>query len=129
MACRSLVDVELLAEVTRIAIGADIVPQRRTAHLDRKIEHRLDRAYQARKLRSLQPPCNAAWIDPGTEQGFARVDVADADDDLAVQQQLLDGDTSPAGHALEIFGVEARIERLRGKTAQEWMRERIAIDP
>src|SRR5580700_194215 len=50
----ALVDIELLAKISRIAIGADVVAQRRAAGADRGLQRRPYRAHQARTLRSCE---------------------------------------------------------------------------
>src|SRR5678810_1269612 len=75
----ALVDVELLAEVARVAIGTDVIAQRRAADLHRHGQCGFDGARELRAFRARQRPGLAARTNARAEQRFARVDVADAD--------------------------------------------------
>src|SRR6185436_18540983 len=63
-------------------------------------------------------------MNAGAKQRLARIDVADADDDAAVHQVLLDGDAAIAARAPEVVGVELVAERLRPQVLQQRMRAR-----
>jgi hypothetical protein len=61
-------------------------------------------------------------MDAGAKQRLARVDVADADDDAAVHQVLLDRHTPIAARAPQIVGVEIVAERLGPQVLEQRMR-------
>ena len=63
-------------------------------------------------------------MDARAEQRLARVDVADADDDAAVHQVLLDRDAPVAARAPEVVGVELVAERLGAEILEQRMRAR-----
>src|SRR5919109_635464 len=122
----ALIDVEPLAEVTRCAVGAEIIAQRRAPRADRLAEHRAHSTHEPRRLGPRQALGLPHRPDSGAKQRLARVDVADADDEPAVHQQLLDGHAAPAGRAPEVLRVESRCEGLGRETGEQPVLERIA---
>src|SRR4029079_1958547 len=86
----AFVDVELLAEVARIAVRADVIAQRRATDLHRQGQGRLDRTRQSRALLPLERSRLAAWSNASTEQCLAGVDVSHAHDQPGIHDQLFD---------------------------------------
>src|SRR5580698_5184707 len=61
--CVALVDEELLAKITCVAVGADIVAQRRAADADRRTQHGAHGAYQAGGFRTCEAFCLSLRTD------------------------------------------------------------------
>src|SRR6202042_3158090 len=101
---------ELLAKITCVADGADIVSQRRAANADRGTQNGAHGADQARGFRACEAFCLSLRTDAGAKQGFACVDVSDSDDQVTVHQQLLDGDATAPCDGPEILGREPFVE-------------------
>src|SRR5262249_4880341 len=121
----TLVNVEALAEITGLTVGSQLVAQGRAAGTDRLAQHRAHAAYQARGIGAREAARRTPGPQARPEQRLARVDVADADHQLAVHQQLLDGDATPAGDAVEIVGIEGRRKGLGSETLEQRMRARL----
>src|SRR6476646_4302097 len=85
----AFVDVQPLAEISRRPVGAEIVAQRRAAGADRKAENGAHGAHQAGGLRARERRGASRGPQARAEQRFARVDVTDAHDQVAVHDQLL----------------------------------------
>ena len=87
---------ELLLKITGLSISAEIVSQSCSASGNRVLQHELDGSDKR-----VVPVCSnttrgAARMNTGKEQGFAGVNVADADDDFCVHDELLDGHSTAA---------------------------------
>src|SRR5262245_18443012 len=119
---RALVHVQLLAKIAGHAFRIYVVAKRRTAALDRRAQHRLDCAHERRKFFLLQPASDAPRADAGAKKRLARVNVADADDDLAVHDLLLDGDAAAACCTCEVVAVEFIGQRLGRERSEQRMR-------
>ena len=90
------VDVQFLLEPAALAITAVIIAQRGTARPDRLPQHRTDRLRQFFVAMRGDASCRPLRVDTGAKQGLARVDVADADHDRRIHDELFHGDaTSP----------------------------------
>src|SRR5262245_51146379 len=83
---RAPVCIELLVEVTRRTVGREEVAQCRAATRDGVGEDAFHFGGELRIAFARHLACRSAWIDAGGEQGFARVDIADADDHGVVHQ-------------------------------------------
>src|SRR5579863_235552 len=75
----TLVDVQLLAEITRLAICAHVVAERRAPYSNGHCQYGAHRTDQALHLGAGEGPSLSARPDAGFEEGFTRVDVADTD--------------------------------------------------
>src|SRR5580700_12227361 len=122
----ALIDVQPLAEITGRTVGAEIIAQRRAARADGLGEDRAHRTHQPRGIRARQRARLPARADTPPEQRLARVDVAHADHQAAVHEQLLDGDPPATGDAPQVIRIEGGGERLGPEVRQQWMRARIA---
>ena len=121
----ALVNVELLAEVAGIAVGADVVAQRGAADLHGHGQRRLDGARQLRAFHARQRTRLATRANARAEQRFARVDVADADHEPCIHDQLLDGDAAASRDLPEVCRIELVFERLGREAAQQRVRRGI----
>ncbi len=115
----ALVDVELLAEVARIALCVHVVAQRRAAHLDGHLQNGLHRPREACHFLRLQAARLPLGPDARAKQRLARVDVPHAHHERAVHQQLLDRDFALARDAPEVVRVERIVQRLGRQMRQE----------
>src|SRR5579864_4675094 len=122
----ALVYVQALAEVAGRAVGAEVVAQRRAPGADRLGEHRAHALHQPRGLGARQAARLALRAQPRPEQRLAGVDVAHADDQLAVHDELLERHAPPAADAPQVVGVEGARERLGGEPGEQRMARRIA---
>ena len=86
----ALVDEQLLAEVARLAVGAEEVAQGGAACLDRSASTAPDRGDQPGEPRPRHPVGGGPRPDAGAEQRLAGVDVAHPDDHLGVHDHQLD---------------------------------------
>ena len=68
-------------------------------------------------------------MDTRAEEGLGGIDVAHADDDALVHQELLHGDLAAARPAREVGTVEPAVERLRAEVREQRMLERVAGHP
>src|SRR5204862_3550910 len=122
----ALIHVEPLTEVTGRTVGAQVVAQRRAACANRLSEHRAHAAHQPRGLRPRQAPGPPRRPDARPKQRLAGVDVADADHEVAVHEQLLDGHAAPPGGAPQVVCIESGGEGLGRKVREQPVPERIA---
>src|SRR5690606_36602210 len=81
---------EFLLEVTRFAIPTDEIPQRGAATLDSLGQDALDSLGQRYVARLGNRAGSASRVDAGGKQGFAGVNVADADHHGVIHDELLD---------------------------------------
>src|SRR5580704_5437006 len=122
----ALVDVEALADVTRRTVGPEVVAQRRAACADREFQHRAHRAYQARRLRTRERRGAPLRLQARAEQRFTGVDIADPDHQVAVHEELLEGDPPPAAGTPQVVRIEGTGEGLGRQVLQEGVLARIA---
>src|SRR5213595_2096928 len=80
---RAVVHHRLELEIARLAARVREVAQRAAAFVDGAREHVADRLPQLRRARPADARRRHGGTDAGEEQGFGRVDVADADHDVA----------------------------------------------
>src|SRR5690606_34342407 len=88
------VDGELVRKIPRSAVAADEVAQCRAAFSDRLLEHGAHACYERLEARACDAAGRLRRMDAGAVQRLARVDVADADYDMAVHEVLLDRDVA-----------------------------------
>ncbi len=115
------VDPEIVLEIARLPVGADVVPQRRTAGVDRLLEHRSDRLRQpgaAPRAEGAGPPPRR---DAGPEQRLAGVDVADADHQALVEEGVLDAAVPAPQQGFETAAVERRRQRFHPEAGETRM--------
>ena len=86
---------------------------------------------RSQRLRLLagDPARRAARRDARAEQSLARVDVAHADHDLRIHDEMLDGDRALAGGAVEVLRVEVLAQGLGRELGEQRMQQRIARRP
>src|SRR5580704_16116299 len=107
------VDCPAVLEVAELAIGLDIVAQRRAAGLDRLGKHRFDGGGKLVGAATRHGGGEPARRKPGTIERLADIDVAEPGDDALVKQCRLD-----RGHlAVELGGQVVTIE-----TRLQWFR-------
>ena len=108
-----------MLEIAELAVRLAMVPQRRSARLDRLLEHGADRLDQrmgragrvSRRVR--QDAGRPQRRQPGAKQRFADVDIAEAGDPLLVEQRALQRRARAGEQLRQARGVEFRRERLR----------------
>lgn len=86
------VDVQMLAEIPRFAIAIDKVPQRGATLIDGVVEYFLYDLGQQPVFIPADLAGGTFWVNAGHVQGLAGVDIANANHDVAVHDELLDGD-------------------------------------
>src|SRR5690349_16411964 len=116
------IDVELLLEVAGQPVGTDEVAQRGAAARDRMREDAPDLECEALVALARHRARRARRMDPRGEQRLARIDVADADDDRLVHQELLDRGLAAARAAPQQFAVEGIRQGFRAETREQRMR-------
>lgn len=112
----------MLLKITGLTIRADEIAQAAAALLDRCGQHAADRRRQfviACRRDSFR--C-CVRMDAGFEQAFAGVDIANADDDVAGQQHLLDRRAAMPRLTMQHTGEVCRDQRFHAQTAQQRMR-------
>src|SRR5574344_2169562 len=87
----SPIDLQLLKEISRSAIGAGEVLERGAALANRALQYRLDLGHQPFALFQAQGGGTTARINAGGKQRLVGVDVAHADHQLVIHQPGLDG--------------------------------------
>ena len=125
-----LVDVELLPEITRRAVRVrrNRAASCRPAGSPRRAPAGSPRRARRSRGRATRPAARRG-LTPARMQRLARIDVADADDDLLVHQELLDRDLAPSCARDEVVGVETGFERLRTQRPRAADAPRITRDP
>ena len=109
---RAVIDEEALPEVTGIAIRIHVVPQRGAADLNGITEDAFDFSGQSLALRLRQFSGRFSRSDAGMEQGFARVNIAYADDMRRVHDEDLRGYFAATTAAIQMRPVEVLGERF-----------------
>ena len=119
-----IVNFKLLFEVARLAVTPVKVSQRRAAGLDRAAQDIPD----CLRKRIVSMAGNSSGctlgIDAGQEQRFARVDIADTDDDLGIHDELLDADLAPSRHSPKVFAIELITQWLGPQAGEQRVRQR-----
>ena len=90
------IDAVLLLEIAGVAVAVDEIAQGAAARGDRQIQDVLHSRRQSGAAVLAQPSGCGFRADAGGKQRFVGVDVADADDDVAVHQELLDRGSAAA---------------------------------
>src|SRR5690242_15607900 len=86
----SFVDAQLQAEISGVAFGIDEIAQRGAANANGILKHVLDGAGELFELGRRYTVGGPTWRDSGQEQGFVGVDIADADHDFRIHDEMLD---------------------------------------
>src|SRR5579863_1840999 len=81
----AIVDGEVALEIAELARRVDIIAQARAADRNRLIEHTLDRCGETRRALALHRSRQPLRRQTRPIEAFARIDVADADDDPLVE--------------------------------------------
>ena len=106
------VNKKALGEVAGLAVGVDEVAEGGAALLDGFAEDLADGFDEAGELRAGKSGCGSGRADAGAEERFAGVDVANADDDLVVHDDLLDRSLASGAGVFEDGGRELVGQRL-----------------
>ena len=106
------VDLEPVLEIAELAVGRDVVAQRRTAGFDRRRQGFPDRPGQPAGARGAHIGGEAAGRDPGFEQALADIDIAEPGDDPLVQERRLDRGAPAFKQRPQPLPVEIRAGRL-----------------
>lgn len=72
----------------------------------------MNRAHQAPGVARLQRGCGRARVNAGEPERFGRVNVADTSDNALIEERELDWNATGCERALEMRGVERRIDRV-----------------
>ena len=89
------------------AVTVHVVADGTAAGCNRFGEGCTDGGGQRVATRATDPAGGAGWRDAGTEQTLSRIDVADADDAVAVHQEGFDRGLSAAGGCIEPVAVKS----------------------
>ena len=125
----AIVDAEGLFEVAGFATFVEEIAQGGAAHFDGGGEDFADggrEAFEAWEADFAGGECGA---NAGHEEGFAGVDVADADDAVAVHDEGFDGGLAVAGEVVEVAGGEVGAEGFGAEVFEEGMEGGVAVDP
>lgn len=109
---RAFIHEKFLSEVSGAAVRSDIISQGRAADFDGLCEHRLDRLDDSDDLLALEMLCLPSRTNSRPKERFARIDVADADDDLSVHQKRFDGHATAPRYTPKIVRIEGGLERF-----------------
>ena len=113
------IDGKLLLEITGLPVAPVEIPERSTARADRFLQHRADRVRERLVTGQRDTSRSSFRIDSGEEQRLAGVNVADADDDAGIHDELFHGDAPTVGSLPQILAIELVAERLRAQVFQE----------
>ena len=125
----AIVDAEGLFEVAGFAAFVEEIAQGGAAHFDGGGEDFADGGREAFEAREADFASGEGGADAGHEEGFAGVDVADADDAVAVHDEGLDGGLAVAGEVVEVAGGEVGAEGFGAEVFEEGMEGGVAMDP
>ncbi|VXC07467.1 hypothetical protein MASSI9I_51083 [Massilia sp. 9I] len=114
-------------EIPRLSVYCNKVAQGTAALDDGGGQDLLDRLGQPLVAGAADARSRGFRVDPGAEQAFAGVDVADADHDVAGQQHLLDRRAALARLAPQQFAGKAFAQRLHAEAAQQHVLFQIAF--
>src|SRR4051794_23914864 len=76
----AIVDREAFREIAELAVGGSEVAQGRAAGLDRLGENGVDRGHQPAQALQRDRSAGAGWMNSGTEQRLAHIDIAQPGD-------------------------------------------------
>ncbi len=121
----AVVDLEAVLKITELAIGAGMVAQGGAAGLQRLFQNRADglgeRARAARRERAGE----AARRQAGPEQGLADIDIAEARNDLLVEQRGLERGLAPRKYGRQEIAAEFVAERLDPQPLEKRVLEKL----
>ncbi len=107
----------------------DKVAQAAATGCDGSKERFLDDGHEALQARQGNPARRGARVDAGTKQALRCVDVADADDAVAVHERWLDGCLDALEMVFEPQGVKGRIQRFDAELGEQRVLESIPREP
>ena len=125
----AVVDEIALLKIAGLPIHRDEIAQAAAALRNRRDQGFADRLRQFRIARQADPLRRRLRVDAGLEQAFRRIDIADADHDVACKQHLLDRRAALARLPVQQFRRKRRFQRFRAQPAQQKkIVERASID-
>src|SRR5229473_1757002 len=106
------IDRPAVLEIAELAIGLDVIAQRRPAGLDRLAENLADRRGEPLGPRADDRRGEPARRQPGAKERLADIDVAEPGDDALIEQGRLDRGQLAGQDPVEIGAVKTRLQRL-----------------
>jgi hypothetical protein len=125
----AIVDAEGLFEVAGFATFVEEIAQGGAAHFDGGSEDFADGGGEAFEAREADFAGGEGGADAGHKEGFAGVDIADADDAVAVHDEGFDGGLAVAGEVVEVAGGEVGAEGFGAEVFEEGVESGVAVDP
>src|ERR1044071_1318324 len=116
------VDRPAMLEIAELAIRLHVIPQRRSASLDRLPKHIPDRLGEASGTDARHGPGKTPRRQPGAIERLAYIDVAEPGDDPLVEQCRFDRGHLSGKRALEVGAVEAGVEGFGAEPREQRMR-------
>jgi hypothetical protein len=119
---------EAVLEGAAHAIQMAKIIDRRTTRVDTGFQ-RLDEAQpQVLTLAASQLPSRTRWVDTRPEQGLISVDVADAGDQLLIEEHGLDRRAAAAHHRAQVRDRKVLVEGLKAQARREEIIKRLRAD-
>lgn len=124
-----VVDAQGLFEVTRLAVLVEEVPQGGAAHFDGGGENLANGGGESFETWEADFAGGEGGANAGHKQGFTGINVANADDTMAVHDQGFDGGLAIAGEVVEMAGGEFRAEGFGAEIFEEGVKSGVAVNP
>ncbi len=115
----AVINAEVLAEIARRSVLAQEIAQGRAALANRVFEHVPDGVRQSGQALGCDARGRPGGVDSGHKEGFAGVDVADADHGARVHQSFFDGTAAPGAGGFEAGAVECTVEGFGPEVVQQ----------
>ncbi len=112
---RTPIDVQLQSKITRFAIAFDEIAQCRPADFDRFRQNLANCEHDPRVTCDADPSGRALRVNAGAVERFARVNVADPDDDPPVHDHVLNRRATAACRGVQIGGIEQFVPGFRSE--------------
>lgn len=105
------------------------VTQAAATRCDGGKERFLDDGHETLQARERNLACRRTRVDAGAKQAFGRIDVADADDAVAIHERWFDGCLDALEMIFEPQRIKGRVKRLDTELGEQGMLANIAREP
>jgi len=119
----------LLLKIPRAAVGMNEVTQAAATGCDGGKERFLDDGHEALQARERNLACRRTRVDAGAKQAFGCIDVADADNAVAIHERWLDGCLDTLEMIFKPQRIKGRVKRLDAELGEQGMLANIAREP
>jgi len=114
----AVVHLRVQLKIAQLTRGLHVIAQRAAAGCNRGSQHALNRADEPRARWSRQFACGGSGPNPRMKQRLRSVNIAHANHDMPIHNQLLGRNAALAGLGIEILGIEQIAQRLRSQPGQ-----------